>query len=192
MAALQLMLVCGTLLVALGLVPFLYFVAHWYLMQSSTLEAWDSPPRSLIRRLSARGERQKPLSSVDERNPDSTGQQPDSVSTGSQVGDALAEGKQEGISIQQPGSLQKPREGAADPEAPREAGKSDISNSPDRRLRRRSSVSQKLEQTCSTSKVEIIIRTQNTFAPLLAMELLHVHLFQLAKSCSSSFCPHER
>ncbi|CAL8462876.1 g2410 [Coccomyxa elongata] len=156
MAALQLMLVCGTLLIALGLVPFLYFVAHWYLMQSSPLEAWDSPPRSLIRRLSARGERRKPLSSVDERNADSTGQQPDSKPRGRQLGDELVVGKQGGIGNQQPDNLQKPSEGEPQAEVPRVSESTSTSISPDRRLRRRSSMSGKLEQTCSSSKTVLV------------------------------------
>ena len=161
MAALQLMLVCGTLLVALGLAPFLYFVAHWYLMQSSPLEPWDSPPRSLIRRLSARGDRQKSLSGVGERNAGSKGQQPDSMAIETQLGDALVEGKQEGISVQPPDSLQGQCGGAAEAEVAREAGKSDTSISPEGRLRRRSSLSEKLEQTCSTSKVNIFLHQQH-------------------------------
>lgn len=170
MAALQLMLVCGTLLIALGLVPFLYFVAHWYLMQSSPLEAWDSPPRSLIRRLSARGERRKPLSSVEERNADSTGQQPDSKPIRSQLGEEVVGG----IRYQQPDNLPKPCEGKPQAEVVRVAGNTDTSISPDRRCRRRSSMSEKLEETCSSSKVENFICTQNTLAPVLAMDQLQV------------------
>ena len=53
MAALQLLLVCFTMLALLGLVPLLYFLGHWYLAQQSPLEAGESPQRSLSRRWSA-------------------------------------------------------------------------------------------------------------------------------------------
>ena len=52
MAALQLLLVCFTMLALLGLVPLLYFLGHWYLAQQSPLEAGESPQRSLSRRWS--------------------------------------------------------------------------------------------------------------------------------------------
>ena len=55
MAALQLVLVCFTLVALLGLVPLLYFVSHWYLVQQSPLEAWESPQRSLSRKWSSFG-----------------------------------------------------------------------------------------------------------------------------------------
>ena len=52
-AALQLVLVGVTLLALLGLLPLLYFLGHWYLVQQSPLEAWESPQRSLSRRWSS-------------------------------------------------------------------------------------------------------------------------------------------
>ena len=53
MAALQLVLVGVTLLALLGLLPLLYFLGHWYLVQQSPLEAWESPQRRLSRRWSS-------------------------------------------------------------------------------------------------------------------------------------------
>ena len=53
MAALQLALVGFTLLALLGLLPLLYFMGHWYLVQQSPLETWESPQRSLSRRWSS-------------------------------------------------------------------------------------------------------------------------------------------
>ncbi len=55
MVALQLALVCFTVLALLGLLPLLYFLGHWYLVQQSPLEAWESPQRSLSRRWSSFG-----------------------------------------------------------------------------------------------------------------------------------------
>ena len=51
--ALQVALVCFTLVALLGLLPLLYFLGHWYLVQQSPLEAWESPQRSLSRRWSS-------------------------------------------------------------------------------------------------------------------------------------------
>ena len=53
--ALQVALVCFTLVALLGLLPLLYFLGHWYLVQQSPLEAWESPQRSLSRRWSSFG-----------------------------------------------------------------------------------------------------------------------------------------
>ena len=55
MVALQLALVCFTVMALLGLLPLLYFLGHWYLVQQSPLEAWESPQRSLSRRWSSFG-----------------------------------------------------------------------------------------------------------------------------------------
>ena len=68
--ALQLALVCFTVVALLGLLPLLYFLGHWYLVQQSPLEAWESPQRSLSRRWSSFG-RDSPAC----RTPDAKGQQ---------------------------------------------------------------------------------------------------------------------
>ncbi len=150
MAALQVVLVCGTLLVALGLVPFLYFVAHWYLMQGSPLETWDSPPRSLIRRLSSRGERGKPLASDGNRGVQSPTQQPEKSSKESLSDEPKPDGKQgRSISFQELDSVQEASESRKQVDVTRGADE-EISLHPDRR---RSSLSNTLKQSCSSSKV---------------------------------------
>lgn len=118
------MLVSGTLLAALGLLPFLYFVAHWYLMQSSPLEAWNSPPRSLIRRPSSKGDRETLHFSDSNKGSEIQPQQ---------AQDAVPTETQEEVS------------GPAD--------ESVSGMSSDRQLRRRSSFGNNLKQTCSLSKV---------------------------------------
>lgn len=72
MVALQLALVCFTAVALLGLLPLLYFLGHWYLVQRSPLEAWESPQRSLSRRWSSFG-RASPAHPVC-RTPDVQGQ----------------------------------------------------------------------------------------------------------------------
>lgn len=68
--ALQVALVCFTVVALLGLLPLLYFLGHWYLVQQSPLEAWESPQRSLSRRWSSFG-RDSPAC----RTPDAKGHQ---------------------------------------------------------------------------------------------------------------------
>lgn len=70
MAALQLVLVCFTLVALLGLLPLLYFVGHWYLVQRSPLDAWDSPQRSLSRCWSSFG-RNSPIARTGSSTPGS-------------------------------------------------------------------------------------------------------------------------
>lgn len=155
MAALQVVLVCGTLLMALGLLPFLYFVAHWYLMQGSPLETWDSPPRSLIRRLSARGERGKPRSTDGNRGEHALTQKPETQLREGQLDDPPLDGKPgRSISFQQADSTREEDEGAKEDEVSREMGSQEESLDGNRR---RSSLSLNLQQTCSSSKVRGVL-----------------------------------
>jgi hypothetical protein len=184
-AALQVVLICGTLLMALGLLPFLYFVAHWYLMQGSPLETWDSPPRSLIRRLSARGERGKPRSTDGNKGEHALTQKPEKQHREGELNDSPLDGKPgRSISFQQADSTEMADEGAKGEEVSR--GMDFQEGSLDGN-RRRSSLSVNLQQACSSSKVREVFwlmsscyhnhactailsyagRLQNSFLPLI-------------------------
>jgi hypothetical protein len=141
---------------ALGLLPFLYFVGHWYLTQGSPPEGWDSPlrgsghTRSLFRRLSSRGER--PSSAQHNADVHSGG----GVAAATQLEDTEERGggvNADGVTNEADGRQRLHEGERADAQPGHGQAGDKWPASPDRLLRRRTSFGEDILDTCQYSKV---------------------------------------
>lgn len=166
--AVQVAIVGGTVVAAVGLLPFLYLVGHWYLMQRSPLENWDSPlarvpsQGGLIRCLSSRGDRPSTAAATPRTERTAEGR------PGLSFDDAEADAEkskeqqqgQEGHSrdsLDTGGDVRRRLGLRAESQAGREARQEEAYNADvavlDRQLRRHSSFGDAVLDTCSMSKV---------------------------------------